>query len=177
MATKFFFCKHCGNVVVKMVDSGVTPYCCGDEMVELTPNVMDGVGEKHLPVIEKIDDCTVRVKVGSVLHPMLPEHHICFIYLETKNGGQLRQLDASCPPEAVFCTCKDEITAVYEFCNVHGLWMTAVNADDLKKECCTTSEKGACCSTADNDSNSGSAEKGACCVSNRREKRFFGRCK
>lgn len=124
MATKFFFCKHCGNVVVKIVDSGVIPVCCGEQMIELTPNTSEGKGEKHLPALEWKGNCTLSVKVGSDPHPMLPEHFIEFILLETKDGLQMRKLDPSLPAEAEFCTSRDSATAVYEFCNIHRLWKT-----------------------------------------------------
>lgn len=152
METKFFYCKHCGNVVVKVADSGVIPFCCGEQMVELVPNTKDGAVEKHLPVIEKIDDCTIRVRIGSEPHPMLKEHHICFIYVETEHGGMLRYLSPECLPEAKFCNCKDKIRAVYEFCNIHGLWKTEVTEDLCKGDtCCNTGkmdeqkQKSRCC--------------------------------
>lgn len=137
MATKFFFCKHCGNVVVKFVDSGVTPVCCGETMQELVPSAVEGLGEKHLPIIEKINDCTVCVKVGSIPHPMEQSHHISFIFLETEHGGQLRMLETGSPAQAEFCGCKDKITAVYEYCNMHGLWCRDIRGkfDDLKCSC------------------------------------------
>lgn len=126
MATKFFQCKTCGNIVVKVVDGGVTPFCCGKEMTELQPNVSEGVGEKHLPVIEKKDDCTIRVKVGSEPHPMEEKHHIVFIYVETCCGGILRYLKTGSPAEATFCVKMEDVVAVYEYCNIHGLWKTPV---------------------------------------------------
>lgn len=140
MATKFFYCKRCGNVVVKVIDSGVVPVCCGEEMIELTPNTIDGMGEKPLPVIERVDDCTVRVKVGSVPHPMLQEHHICFIYVETEHGGCLRYLKPGKAAVADFCCCKDKIKAVYEYCNIHGLWKMEVTEDFCKDDGCCTKE-------------------------------------
>ena len=54
---------------------------------------------------------------------MIPEHHICFIYVETENGGQLVQLDPEKPAVAEFCICKSPVVAVYEYCNLHGLWV------------------------------------------------------
>lgn len=126
MATKFYLCTTCGNVVVKVVDSGVVPVCCGKQMQELIPGVSDGAYEKHVPVIEKIDDCTIRVKVGSVPHPVTEEHGIRFIYLETAHGGQIKYLSPGMPPEADFCTCKDAPEAVYEYCNLHGLWKSDI---------------------------------------------------
>lgn len=120
MATKFYKCEHCGNVVIKVVDSGVPLICCGEKMKELVPNTVDASQEKHVPVVTRLDDCRIKVEVGSVAHPMTPEHHIAFIYVETENGGM--RIDLKDKPEAVFCTCNDKPIAVYEYCNLHGLW-------------------------------------------------------
>jgi superoxide reductase len=120
MATNFFKCKHCGNVIVKTVDSGVPVVCCGEKMEELVANTVDASKEKHVPVVTKLDECTIKVEVGSVAHPMAPEHHISFIYVETENGGIIAHLKDK--PEATFCICNDKPVAVYEYCNLHGLW-------------------------------------------------------
>ncbi|MGM9736925.1 MAG: desulfoferrodoxin family protein [Candidatus Cryptobacteroides sp.] len=120
MAVKFFKCRHCGNVIVKCVDSGVPVVCCGEKMQELVPGTVDASIEKHLPVVTRLDECRIRVDVGSVPHPMTPEHHISFIYVETENGGM--RIDLKDKPQAVFCTCSDKLVAVYEYCNLHGLW-------------------------------------------------------
>ena len=124
MATKFYLCKHCGNVVEKTVDAGVPVVCCGEKMEELVPNTVDASNEKHVPVVTKIDDCKMKVEVGSVAHPMLPAHHIAFIYVETENGGMKINVKDKPAAEAVFCTCNDKPVAVYEYCNLHGLWKT-----------------------------------------------------
>ena len=122
MATKFYKCRHCGNVIEKFIDSGVPVVCCGEQMEELIPNTVDASGEKHVPVVEKIDDCRIKVKIGSVEHPMTEEHHIVFVYVETEKGGI--RVDLTDKPEAVICTCNSNPTAVYEYCNLHGLWKT-----------------------------------------------------
>lgn len=122
MATKFYKCRHCGNVIEKVVDSKVPVVCCGEKMEELVANTVDASAEKHVPVVTRIDDCTIRVEVGSVPHPMLPEHHIAFIYVETENGGI--RVNLTDKPEAVICTCSSKPIAVYEYCNLHGLWKT-----------------------------------------------------
>ncbi|MCQ2156833.1 MAG: desulfoferrodoxin [Bacteroidales bacterium] len=122
MTTRFFLCKRCGNVIIKIVDSGVVPVCCGEEMVELRPNRTDVGMEKHVPVVEcKCGGC-LKVKVGSLPHPMSEEHHISFIYVETENGGQIRWLDPEGKAEAEFRLGKEKPIAVYEYCNIHGLW-------------------------------------------------------
>ena len=76
MATKFFKCRHCGNVVEKVVDSGIPVVCCGENMEELIPNTVEASGEKHIPVVTRLDDCSIKVEVGSVPHPMLPEQSV-----------------------------------------------------------------------------------------------------
>lgn len=122
MATKFYKCRHCGNVIEKVVDSGVNVVCCGEPMEELVPNTSDGSGEKHVPVVKHLDDCKIEIKVGNVAHPMTEEHHIAFIYVETEHGGI--RINLKDRPEAVVCICTDSPVAVYEYCNLHGLWMT-----------------------------------------------------
>ena len=122
MTTKFFKCNHCGNVIVKVVDAGVPVVCCGEKMEELVPNTVDASGEKHLPVVTVLDNNSIKVEVGSVHHPMLPEHHISFVYVETENGGI--QVNLKDKPEAVVYLGEEKAVAVYEYCNLHGLWKT-----------------------------------------------------
>jgi superoxide reductase len=122
MAVKFYKCRHCGNVVEKVVDSRVPVVCCGEKMEELIPNTVDASNEKHVPVVTLMNENTIKVEVGSVAHPMLPEHHISFIYVETENGGIKVNLKEK--PEAVICTGAEKPVAVYEYCNLHGLWKT-----------------------------------------------------
>ena len=122
MKVKFFRCNHCGNIITKIVDKGVPVVCCGEQMEELKPNTTDAATEKHVPQVE-VEDHKVKVDVGSVTHPMTEEHLIQWIYLETEKGGQLKVLTASDEPKAVFCLGEDKPVAVYEYCNLHGLWM------------------------------------------------------
>ena len=118
----FLLCRHCGNMARKIVDSGVAIVCCGEPMEVLTANTTDGAREKHVPACTR-EGSEVRVRVGSVAHPMLPEHHIGRIWLETARGSQCRPLRAGDEPTAVFMlTDDDEPVAVYEWCNLHGLW-------------------------------------------------------
>ena len=59
MATRFFKCPHCGNVIENVVESKVPVGCCGEKMVELIPNTEEASNEKHLPVVTKLDDCMI----------------------------------------------------------------------------------------------------------------------
>ncbi|MBR1477209.1 MAG: desulfoferrodoxin [Lachnospiraceae bacterium] len=119
---KFLKCNHCGNVVTYLVDKGVPLVCCGEKMTELVPNTTDAAGEKHVPVVKK-EGNIVTVTVGSVEHPMLDEHYIMFIVLETKKGYQKADLKPQDKPVASFVLAEDdEVVAAYEYCNLHGLW-------------------------------------------------------
>ncbi|MBQ1973075.1 MAG: desulfoferrodoxin [Paraprevotella sp.] len=122
MKAKFYKCRHCGNVIMKLVDSNVPVVCCGEQMECLRPNTIDASVEKHVPIVTRLDDCRIKIDVGSNPHPMLPEHHIAFIYVETESGGIRVDLDDK--PEAIVCVCSSKPIAVYEYCNLHGLWKT-----------------------------------------------------
>lgn len=122
MELKFFKCEHCGNIIEMVEDKGVPVVCCGQRMTELVAGTSDGAREKHVPVYE-VNGNTVHVKVGEVAHPMIPEHYIEWIALQTKNGVQRKELKPSEKPEANFALCDgDEVVAVYAYCNLHGLW-------------------------------------------------------
>lgn len=116
---KFYICKHCGNLIGLVLNKGVPLVCCGEEMTELVANTVEASKEKHIPVVE-IKEGIVTVKIGSVPHPMEEAHHIDFVYLETKNGGQRKCLKSE--PETEFALINDEAIAVYAYCNLHGLW-------------------------------------------------------
>ena len=120
---KFFVCKHCGNMIGLLHDAGVPMMCCGEKMVELVPNTTDAAQEKHVPVAT-VEGNKVVVNVGSVYHPMLDEHWIQWVYLETDKGGHRKVLNPGEKPNVVFALTEDEKPiAVYEYCNLHGLWV------------------------------------------------------
>ena len=122
MELKFFRCEHCGNIIEMVEDKGVPVVCCGQRMTELVAGTSDGAREKHVPVYE-VKDNIVHVKVGEVAHPMIPEHYIEWIVLQTKNGVQRKELNPGDKPEVCFALCDgDDVEAVYAYCNLHGLW-------------------------------------------------------
>ena len=122
--SKFYICRHCGNIVRKVKDSGVPVVCCGEKMEPLVANSTDAAGEKHVPQVS-FDGSTVTVKVGSVTHPMEEEHYIEWIWLETEKGGQYKALNPGEAPEATFTLVDDTPLGVYSYCNLHGLWYGA----------------------------------------------------
>ena len=103
MSQKFFKCAHCGNIIAFVEDKGVPVMCCGQKMDEIVPGTTDAAQEKHVPVIS-VDGNTVTVEVGSVEHPMLEEHYIQWISIETREGNQRKILKPGEAPKAVFGT-------------------------------------------------------------------------
>jgi len=124
MEIKFYRCEVCGQIIAIVKKTGVPLVCCGKPMKEIIPGTVDASHEKHLPVIEQNGNI-VTVKVGSVAHPMLEEHHIEWIALQTKTGNQRKMLKAGDKPEVCFALCEgDAPVAALEWCNLHGLWKT-----------------------------------------------------
>ena len=119
---KFYKCDICGNMVEVVTAAGVPMMCCGQKMTEMVPGTTDASVEKHVPVIT-IDGNKVNVFVGSAEHPMVEEHFIQWIALETKQGVQRKALVPGAAPSADFVLADgDEVVAAYEYCNLHGLW-------------------------------------------------------
>jgi superoxide reductase len=113
---KIYRCESCDKILINLGEQNGTL-----GKTELVPGSVDAALEKHVPAVE-VKGTTVLVKIGEVTHPMLPEHHIEWILLETKKGFQIKYLEAGDAPEAKFEISDDEPVAVYEYCNLHGLW-------------------------------------------------------
>ncbi len=119
---QIYKCNVCGNIV-EVIHTGVGELvCCGQPMELLTEKTRDVGLEKHVPVIEKVGD-KVKVKVGSVPHPMEEKHYIEWVEI-IANGKICRKfLKPGEKPEAEFETTAERIEA-REYCNIHGLWKT-----------------------------------------------------
>ena len=116
-------CEVCGNIV-EVLHAGVGQLvCCGQLMNLMEARLTEAEGyEKHLPVIEQ-GDGVVKVKVGSVPHPMMENHWIEWIALDTDRGVHRKYLKPGDEPEAVFRT-GDRVLQAREYCNIHGHWAT-----------------------------------------------------
>ncbi len=121
----FFRCKKCGKIIGIVNGGAPATVCCGEEMYALKANTSDGATEKHVPVIERNGDL-VKVKVGSAVHPMEKDHYIQWIVVETDKGVQRKCLSPGQEPEATFALWQENLVAVYEYCNKHGLWKAEV---------------------------------------------------
>lgn len=119
---RYKICRHCGNIVSVIHDSGVPIICCGEPMQELKAGSVDASHEKHVPVITA-NGGTVTVQIGSVEHPMIDAHYIQWIVLVSAQGRQYKALKPGEAPKAVFALgADDRAVAAYAYCNLHGLW-------------------------------------------------------
>ncbi len=119
MELKLYVCRHCGNVIWKVVDKGVPVTCCGEKMEELVPGTTDAAREKHVPDIKREGD-TVKITVGSVVHPMLEEHYISMIAAVSGDTATVRFPKPGDEP-TLTVESREPVTA-YEICNLHGYW-------------------------------------------------------
>lgn len=116
-------CKHCGKVVELLPGThGCKTVCCGEAMNHLEANTTDAALEKHVPVV-LVEGNHVHVQVGSVEHPMIEEHHIAFIYVVTDKAVHRVDLKIGEKPVADLYLENEKVLKVYEYCNLHGLWV------------------------------------------------------
>jgi superoxide reductase len=113
-------CELCGNIVEVLHGGAGELVCCGQPMKLLVENTVDAAKEKHVPVIEKVEG-GVKVKVGSVAHPMEEKHYIEWIQLIADGNAYRRFLKPGDAPEATFMV-KAKTISAREHCNLHGLW-------------------------------------------------------
>lgn len=113
-------CNVCGNIVEVLHAGDGELVCCGESMELLQEKTSDVGQEKHVPVIDT-GGGGVKVKVGSVPHPMEEKHYIEWVEV-IENGAGCRQfLKPGDSPEADFKIDSKKMSA-REYCSIHGLW-------------------------------------------------------
>ncbi len=119
---KFYICEKCGQIIETVKESGAPVTCCGQKMTELIAGTTDAAQEKHVPIFT-IDGNDIKVKVGTMTHPMEEVHYIEWIAIETEQGVQKKFLKPGQAPEATFALTEDDtLVSIYAYCNLHGLW-------------------------------------------------------
>ena len=117
---QIYKCEVCGNIVEVLHVGAGKLVCCGQPMKLFVENTVDASKEKHVPVIEKTAT-GVKVRVGSVVHPMEEKHYIEWIEI-VADGKSCRQfLKPGDAPEATFDIAAAVVTP-RAYCNLHGLW-------------------------------------------------------
>lgn len=118
---ELYRCEICGNIVEIAHEGAPALVCCEQPMVKLEGKTEDQGQEKHVPVVDKIDS-GIKVKVGSIEHPMEDKHYIKFIEILLKDRIMRKELHPGEAPEAECCAGKSDVIEVREFCTIHGLW-------------------------------------------------------
>ena len=116
-------CNICGNITEILHLGAGKLVCCGNEM-QLLKEKTEGTGaEKHIPVIEKTDN-GIKVKVGSLSHPMEENHCIEWIEVIANDKIYRKVLKPGDKPEAEFKIDVNDINEVSarEYCSIHSLW-------------------------------------------------------
>jgi len=117
---QIYKCSICGNIVEVLHTGKGELVCCGKPMDLLEEKTKDEGMEKHVPVIEKTDN-GIKVKIGSIPHPMEDDHFIEWIEILADEKAYRKFLKPGDAPEAEFNIQAENIIA-RELCNIHGLW-------------------------------------------------------
>ncbi len=117
---QIYKCEKCGNIVEVLHGGEGELVCCGEPMKLFVENTVDAAKEKHVPVVEEVAK-GVKVKVGSVPHPMEEKHYIEWVEVIVDGKAYREFLKPGGAPEAVFDIKAEGVTA-REYCNLHGLW-------------------------------------------------------
>jgi len=120
---QIYKCEVCGNIVEVLHAGKGQLTCCGKPMTLQVENTVDASREKHLPVFEDTEE-GIKIKVGSIPHPMEEKHYIEWIEVLSENKIFRTFLSPGNPPETSFIGIKKENLVAREYCNLHGLWRT-----------------------------------------------------
>ena len=118
---EIYKCNVCGNIVEVVHASDGELVCCGQPMQLMSEKLQDAGNEKHVPVIERTAT-GVKVKVGSIPHPMEEKHYIEWIELHADEMVYRKFLKPGDAPKAEFCVTTAKKLSARDFCNIHGLW-------------------------------------------------------
>ncbi len=121
--SRFYFCGRCGNLVGLIHGTGVSPVCCGEEMAHLNPQMQEN--GCCAPQVD-VSDGTVCVSFKENGYPSSKKHGVLWFYMQTDRGGQRKCLAEGDEPVVRFALCDEKPTAVYAYCDKHGLRKTAL---------------------------------------------------
>ena len=120
---KFYRCLTCGKVI-HVLNEGASNICCGKEMLEIKDHDIDASLEKHVPVIEEVNN-SYKITVGEMLHPMDVDHYIMWIMIGNEKTEYFKYL---VPGEVPIVTLPIISNAtVYAYCNKHGLFSKKID--------------------------------------------------
>ncbi|MGL6196366.1 MAG: desulfoferrodoxin [Thermoguttaceae bacterium] len=117
---EIYVCELCGNMVEVLGGGDGELVCCGQAMTLQKENTVEASKEKHIPSVKE-ENGQLIIQVGTVLHPMEPNHYIEWVELIAGDKIKRVYFKAGTEPKAEFCKPSGSYT-VRAFCNMHGLW-------------------------------------------------------
>ncbi|MDR1167279.1 MAG: desulfoferrodoxin FeS4 iron-binding domain-containing protein [Heliobacteriaceae bacterium] len=128
---EMYKCGICGNLVQVILEGSGTLVCCAQDMELLAPHGLEDemLNEKHVPAFIETEDGG-EIRIGSIPHPMLPEHYIMFIEAVSaeKDWFKLKYLHPGDEPKMLLKH-KFDKTKALAYCNLHGLWTKTAKND------------------------------------------------
>lgn len=122
MTAKFYKCNSCGNVILKLVDSGVPVVCCAKNMTLLEPTPVTSQNRELLPHVEPLEGGGLRLTMHKNSRCDRGDSDKSFLYLEFEHGGIWLKDHAQSDLELRFGT--NRPVALYKYCTHHGLlWL------------------------------------------------------
>ena len=118
-----YYCETCKNLVEVLNNNPtLNLQCCGKDMKKIEANTTDGATEKHMPVIN-IEDNSLFIQVGEIMHPMSEEHYISCIYVvdDLGNYEKITLKPSDNPEVSVDFNENAKKLNIYSYCNLNGL--------------------------------------------------------
>lgn len=121
---EIYKCSICGNIVELVHPGAGELVCCGQPMGLMAEKTKDEGWEKHVPVIKRLAEGGLMVKVGSVPHPMTEDHWIEWVEMVENEQSYRQFLSSGQAPEARFETksAVGKMVSARIYCNLHYLW-------------------------------------------------------
>lgn len=119
---QIYKCSICGNIIEILHPGAGTLVCCNKDMLLMSDEVKPEGEEKHIPVIKK-EGNKIIIKVGSISHPMTPEHYIERIEIITTHRTYKKFFTPTDEAQASF-EINEDIISARAYCNLHGLRKT-----------------------------------------------------
>ena len=117
---ELYKCEICGNIVQIMHPGFGELVCCGKPMTAIKAHLPEEeYKEKHVPYYVN----AYEIQIGSVPHPMTPEHYIEFIQVVSEDKKHVETKFLNHNDQANMKTGENPQPQIaYEYCNLHGLW-------------------------------------------------------
>ena len=139
-AVSYYICSVCGHVELSPVskpcqvcNAPAEKYTQNDRIFEESAEEFKDASIKHIPVIKVTKKCglipeapcvDIIVRIGTVLHPMEPDHYIQFVdcYVDNAFVERVTLTPAVYAAGCFHLKSKGTKVLIIEKCSIHGYW-------------------------------------------------------